>query len=46
MWNNKEIKVRQNGMVLYLERYEDEVVAKDWLGEKVNVAIKIDECFE
>lgn len=46
MWNDKEIKVKQNGMVLYLERYDDRVVAKDMTGEEVNVEIKIDECFE
>lgn len=45
VWNNKEIVVKQNGMVLYLESYDDGVVAKDMSGETVNVEIQIDECF-
>lgn len=45
MWNDKEIRVKQNGMVLYLERYDDEVVAKDMSGEEVKVDVQVDECF-
>ena len=45
IWNDQEIRVRQNGMVLYLEAYADRIVAKDMSGEEVNVSIKVDECF-
>lgn len=46
MWNNKQVKVRQNGMALYLNYYGDKIIATDWLGQRVNVKIQIDECFE
>lgn len=46
IWNDQEITVRQNGMVLYLVAYADGIIAKDMSGEQVNVSIKIDECFE
>ena len=45
VWNNKDITVKQNGMVLYLENWGDKVVAKDWAGNLVDVNIIVDETF-
>ena len=45
VWNNKDITVKQNGMVLYLENWGDKVVAKNWAGNLVDVNIIVDETF-
>jgi len=47
VWNNESIQVKQNGMVLYISKNNDDsIIAKDWCGQVTEVNIKINEWFE
>lgn len=46
MWQNETIRVSRNGEVLYISHNGDEVVAKTWLGSKVELNVVVDECFQ
>lgn len=43
VWERKEVRVKQNGMVLYINNYGDSLVATTWSNAKVEVNVILNE---